>query len=201
MTDELDRFRTAWGHRPVDAPFEPAKEEPMEAIVQNVTLLDRRQLRRDVREIAIAAGATGVLASTLMWATEPWFRAWILILSASAALIAVWRYIALFRRRNRPTADSLSTFCRSELSRLDTEIRLQRTLAWWYLAPILIGTNLYVFLSSEGSATAMMVVFPITAAVVVGIALATRRSLRRELLSLREELTHCLDELEADGGA
>jgi len=92
-----------------------------------VTLLDRRQIRRDVREVAIAVGATVALAATFVWATEPWLRAWILILSATAALIAVWRSFALFRRRNRSTAGSLATFCRTELSRLDTEIRLQRT--------------------------------------------------------------------------
>ncbi len=119
-------------------------------ILQSVTLLDRRQRRRDVREVAIAVGATGTLVATFVWATEPWLRAWILILSATAALIVVLRSIALFRRRNRSTVGSLAMFCRTELSRLDTESRLQRTLAWWYLAPILVGTNLCVAVSCAG---------------------------------------------------
>ena len=166
-----------------------------------MTLLDRPQIRRDVREDAIAVGATVALAATFVWAPEPWLRAWILILSATAALIAVWRSLALFRRRNRSTAGSLATFCRIELSRLDTEIRLQRTLVWWYLAPILVGTNLYVAVSTGASGSAMRVFFPFSAVIVAAIALATRWSLRRELLPLRAELKHCLAELESDDGA
>jgi len=200
MTDELDRFRTAWGHRGIEAPLEPAKEEPTEGTVQNVMLLDRRQLRRDVREIAVAAGASGAIAATLVWATEPWFRVWIFILSATAVLIAVWRYIVLFRRRSRSTAHDLASFCRAEISRLDTEIRLQRTLAWWYLAPILVGTNIYAGVFSQVSASVMAVFLPISTVVVAVIAWATRRSLRRELMPLRAELVHCLAELEPEGG-
>jgi hypothetical protein len=201
MADELDRFRAAWGLRPVDGPFERAKEDAMEEIVQNVKLLDRRKLRRDVREILIAAGASGAIAAALGWVTEPWFRAWIVTLSVSAALIAIWRCVALLRRRSRSASESLAEFCRAELSKLETQIRLLRTLAWWYLAPILVGTNLYVVATSEAPASTMAVVFPITVLVVSAIYWLNRRSLRRELLPLRAELERCLAGLEADGGA
>ena len=150
-----------------------------------------------MRELALGAAAAGLMAAMVPWAREPWLQSWIAILAAAAALFAVWRYRVLFRRRGGANAESLAAFCRAEISRLETEIRLQRTLAWWYLLPIFLGTNLYVLLASRGSFGVPAFFAPLSLALVVGIGIATRRSLRRELHPRRQELVHCLAELEA----
>lgn len=199
-SEALDRFRRAWRDRVGDAPFEGADSGSRGELVQRVALLDRGRRRREGREVVIAAGASGIGVAAL-WATEPWLRAWTLILCATGVLIAVWRYKAMVGRRSRVHTDSVAAFCRAELSRIDTEIRLQRSLFWWYLAPLLIGTNLFVALVSRAAAAEMAVFVPISLIAAVVIALATRRSLRRALLPRRAELLRCLAELETDGDA
>jgi hypothetical protein len=203
MTDELDRFRAAWGARPLTRPLEPGQEDAMREIVHSVRELDRRRLRRDLREIVIAAvaGGSGVGAAVFVWRVEPWAGIAVLFEGALTVAIAVWLAVALLRRRDRSAGASLSEFCRDERRSLETQIRLMRSLPWWYLAPILVGTNLFVGATSERPASVLAIVFPITVLVVAWTYWVSRRSLRRELLPRRAELDRCLAGLEENGGA
>lgn len=202
MTDELDRFRSAWGSRPVAGPLEPAQEDAMEEIVRSVKDLDRRRLRRDLREIVIAAvaGGGGVFAAPLVWRVEPWAAVAVFFEGAAVVAVAVWLAVALLRRRDRASGESLAEFCRDERRRLETQIRLMRSLPWWYLAPILVGTNLFVGATSKSPASVLAIVFPLTVLVIASAYWLSRRSLRRELLPLRAELDRCLAGLGENGG-
>jgi hypothetical protein len=203
MTDELDRFRAAWGARPLTRSLEPAQEDAMQEIVRSVKELDRRRLRRDVREIVIAAvaGGSGMFAAVLVWRVEPWAGVAVFFEGALAVAVAVWLAVALLRRRDRASGESLAEFCRDERRSLETQIRLMRSLPWWYLAPILVGTNLLVAATSESPAAPLAFVFPITVLVVGAAYWLSLRSLRRDLLPLRAELNRCLAGLEEQGGA
>jgi hypothetical protein len=165
--------------------------------------LDRRRLRRDLREIVTtaAAGGSGVLGAVLVWMVEPWAGVWVFLLGASAVAVAVWLAAALLRRRDRSAGASLAEFCRSERRSLETQIRLMRSLPWWYLAPILVGSNVFVAATSKWPTITVAVVFPITVLVVAFAYWVSRRSLRNELLPLRAELDRCLAGLEENGGA
>jgi hypothetical protein len=198
MSDELDRFRAAWGARPLARPDEPAEEDAMQDLVRSVTELDRRRLRRDLREIVIAAvaGGSGVGASVFVWRVEPWAGVAVFFEGALTVAVAVWLAVALLRRRDRAAGASLTEFCREERRSLETQIRLMRSLPWWYLAPILVGTNLFVAATSDRPLTVLAVVFPITVLVVAWTYWVSRRSLRRELLPRRAELDRCLAGLE-----
>ncbi len=198
MTDELDRFRAAWEARPLTRPLEPGQEDAMEEIVRSVTELDRRRLRRDLREIVIAAvaGGGGVIAGALVWMVEPWAGVAVFFEGALAVAVAVWLAAAMLRRRDRSAGASLTEFCRDERRSLERQIRLMRSLPWWYLAPILVGTNLFVAATSESPAATLALVFPLTVLVVGSAYWLSRRSLRRDLLPLRVELDRCLAGLE-----
>lgn len=200
MTDELDRYRAAWASRPLGRPLE-RQEDVMEEIVRSVKALDRRRLRRDLREIVIAAlaGGAGVFASALVWAVEPWAGVGVFFWGVLAVAVAIWRAVAMLRRRDRWAAESLAGFCRDERRSLETQIRLMRSLPWWYLAPILVGTNLFVAATSEPPRTPLLVVFPLTVVVVVATYWLSRHLLRRDLLPLRAELDRCLAGLEEKG--
>lgn len=201
MTDELDRFRAAWGARPLTRPLEPRQEDAMQEIVRSVKELDRRRLRRDLREIVIAAaaGGGGVFSAGLVWRVEPWAGVAVFFEGALVVAVAVWLAVALLRRRDRAAGASLAEFCRDERRSLETQIRLMRSLPWWYLAPILVGTNLFVAATSERPATVLAIVFPITVLVVAFAYWLSRRSLARDLLPARAELDRCLAGLEETG--
>jgi len=203
MTDELDRFRAAWGARPLDATLEPGPEDAMEEILHSVKEMDRRRLRRDLREIVIAAvaGGGGVVAGLLVWRLEPWAGVAVFLEGALAVAVAAWLAAALLRRRERAAGASLAEFCRDERRSLETQIRLMRSLPWWYLAPILVGTNLFVAATSKSPAAPLALVFPISVIVVVAVYWFSRRSLRKDLLPLLAELDRCLAGLEDNGGA
>lgn len=203
MTDELDRFRSAWVSRRPPGPLERAPEDAMEEIVRNVRSLDRRRLRRDLREIVIAAvaGGGGVFAAPLVWAVEPWAAVAVFLEGVAVVAVAVWLAVALLRRRDRASGESLTEFCRDERRSLETQIRLMRSLPWWCLAPILVGTNLFVAATSRSPAAPLALVFPLTVVVVVAVYWFSRRSLRKDLLPLRAELDRCLAGLEENGGS
>ena len=173
----------------------------MQEIVRSVRDLDRRRLRRDLREIVIAAvaGGGGVIAGGLVWSVEPWAGVGVFLEGALAVAVAAWLALALLRRRDRSAGASLAEFCRDERRSLETQIRLMRSLPWWYLAPILVGTNLGVYLTSQRPAAVMAIVFPLTVIVVAAAYWLTRRELRKELLPLRAELDRCLAGLEETG--
>ena len=174
----------------------------MQEIVRSVKERDRRRLRRDLREIVIAAvaGGGGVFAGVLVWRVEPWAGVAVFFEGALAVGVAVWLAVALLRRRDRAAGESLAEFCRDERRSLETQIRLMRSLPWWYLAPILVGTNLFVAATSESPGAPLALVFPITVLVVGSAYWLSRRSLRRDLLPLRAELDRCLAGLEEQGG-
>lgn len=202
MTDELDRFRAAWGAR-LNRPLEAGQEDAMREIVQSIRELDRRRLRRDLREIVIAAvaGGSGVGAAVLVWRVEPWAGVAVFFEGAATVAIAVWLAVAFLRRRDRSAGTSLTDFCRDERRSLERQIRLMRSLPWWYLAPILVGTNLSVFLTTRRPAAVMAIVFPLTVIVVAAAYWLNRRTLRNEMLPMRAELDRCLAGLGEDGGA
>jgi hypothetical protein len=203
MTDELDRFRAAWGARPLTRSFEPAQEEAMQEILRSVKELDRRRLRRDVREIVIAAvaGGGGIFAAFLVWRLEPWAGVAVFFGGALAVAVAVWLAVAFLRHRDRASGQNLAEFCRDERRSLETQIRLMRSLPWWYLAPTLVGTNLFVAAKSESPAAPLSFVIPITVLVLGAVYWLSRRSLRRDMLPLRAELDRCLAGLEEQGGS
>jgi hypothetical protein len=175
----------------------------MQEIVRRVLELDRRRLRRDLREIVIAAAAGGssVLGAVLVWMVEPWAGVWVFLFGASAVAVAVWLAVALMRRRDRSAGASVAEFCRYERRSLEMQIRLMRSLPWWYLAPILVGSNVFVAATSKSPAITVAAVFPLTVLVVAFAYWVSRRSLRDELLPLRAELDRCLAGLEENSGA
>jgi hypothetical protein len=201
MTDELDRFRSAWVSRLPVGSLERAPEDAMEEIVRNVRSLDRRRLRRDLREIVIAAaaGGGGVFAAPLVWRVEPWAAVAVFFEGAAVVAVAVWLAVALLRRRDRSAGESLAEFCRDERRSLETQIRLMRSLPWWYLTPVLVGTNLFVGATSKSPAAVLAIVSPLTVLVVALAYWLSRRSLRRELLPRRAELDRCLAGLGEEG--
>jgi hypothetical protein len=201
MTDELDRFRSAWVSRLPVGSLERAPEDAMEEIVRNVRSLDRRRLRRDLREIVIAAaaGGGGVFAAPLVWRVEPWAAVAVFFEGAAVVAVAVWLAVALLRRRDRSAGESLAEFCRDERRSLETQIRLMRSLPWWYLTPVLAGTNLFVGATSKSPAAVLAIVSPLTVLVVALAYWLSRRSLRRELLPRRAELDRCLAGLGEEG--
>ena len=196
MRDELDRFRVAWAERRDGADALTAGEEQsMREVVDGIRGLDRRRSRQSVREIVIAGAAAVVFGASTRWLEPPWLAAWATVLAVAAVAIGGWKLWLRRRRGERRWSDDVRAFCTAELDRVEREIRLQRSLAWWYLAPIWLGVLLYLASVSDAPVAELAIVLPLATAAIGGVWLATRRSLDRVLRPRRAELTRCLEEL------
>lgn len=197
MTDEMDRFKAAWRTRSVTGADNRPKEEIMVEIKQRVEKLDRTVFWRDARETLAAVCVSGFFAVTLLWITNPMSRvgAWVLILSGVA--ITATLHITRLRRRHIAAGEGLETFCRLELEKVDAQIRLLRGVTWWYVAPVLVGVNLFYFGLSRAPMSGA-VYLALSLVIGAGIIWLNQRAVRRELQPLRDELQGCLDGLYAD---
>src|SRR6185312_11660869 len=86
-------------------------------------------------------------------------------------------------------------FARQRLTWLDGQIRLLRTVAWWYVAPIFVGC-LLIFWGLEGdSPLAFCLSASLDVAVAALIIGLNRQAVRCVLLPVREEVARLIDVL------
>lgn len=166
----------------------------MELVLNRSARLERTLRRRDRRELVAAAVVLVLLAPALV--VGPWItRAGVLLIAAGSGLI----FMRLRRARalpaprpDRPLAEAL----RAEHARVNAQVRLLETVAWWYLAPLAAGCVLVV----GGVAGATLYTAAYAAAVLVVCAAVywlNREALRRDLRPRRTELERQIEQLEA----
>ena len=133
MTDDL---QTLW-----QTAGDPAPQVGPETLASLRTEADRfdRQIRwRDRREYA-AALLVAVLFGWDYPGAPPLVRVGIVLAVLGAAFVCVWMWRAQRRRPpaapGAPTAEAL----RVALARVEIQIRLLRTVGWWYLLPLVPG--------------------------------------------------------------
>jgi hypothetical protein len=138
----LDHIRAVW-HQQLEHPASRNEVELIARLVEQFAQdMERKLFRRDVTESSLAlAGVVffGWLAVRLPMVTG---KIGCLIIVAGAVVI-----IAKFwhtRHAGRPPAGSLPLegYLSQERQHLVRQIRLLRSVAWWYLSPTLLGANL-----------------------------------------------------------
>jgi hypothetical protein len=142
MNDE--QLKKLWQQQPLRDPNLPAPQ--LIAAMQNKTIqLRRTLLARDVRELA-ACVIIGVIFGIYFFSQRaPVTRLGALITVAGAIFIA-WRI--LHTRRTTPAAKPDATVVeslRAELHSVGAQSQLLRSILWWYLLPLAVGTLVFVW--------------------------------------------------------
>ncbi len=197
---DLEELKTVWQERRVEAPA-LTKEELMSNVMQRLERLRRDLMWRDVHESAAAIVVGAIFAVAAYFVRAPLARAGALVLvGASLMVITVLAALRLRHGREETAPDtSLAEFCRRELAHVDAQIRWTRRVAWWYIAPLLIGVNMF-FWGTSHSTTAAAVYLIATLALSAGIYWLNQRAVQREFLPLRRDLQQSLADLSANGG-
>ena len=145
----------------------------MSNVMQRLERLRRDLMRRDVHESAAAIVVGAIFAVAAYFVRAPLARAGALVLvGASLMVITVLAVLRLRHGREETAPDtSLAEFCRRELAHVDAQIRWTRRVAWWYIAPLLIGVNMF-FWGTSHSTTAAAVYLIATLALSAGDLLA-----------------------------
>ena len=152
---------------------------------------------RDVREILAAILVVGLFAA--MWPlyrSSPVAILGVALIGAGAALITC---VLLSARRSEPLPfdASVVTFSRNRLAWLDGQIRLLRTVAWWYVAPLCGGCLLLTWGITGGAWHAFALQAILTLAVAAGIIALNLWAARTSLQPVRDELARLIEALEA----
>lgn len=114
----------------------------------------------------------------------------------AAAVFIVYRLHAV--RLNQPAAAldaPVAEFCRTELSRLESQIRLLKTVHLWYVGPVFTGLVL-LSLGRHGFGARFFVDLGVFVAVGWGIRVLNRYAARKQLEPIRDQLLALAKELE-----
>jgi hypothetical protein len=126
-----------------DPALSPA--QVMSAMQNKTTQLRRTLLARDVRELAACVVVVVIFGIYFFINGAPIARLGALLTVGGAVFIA-WRI--LHARRTTPAAKPDATVVealRAELHSVRTQSRMLRSVAWWYLLPLTVGTLVFVW--------------------------------------------------------
>ena len=124
---------------------------------------------------------------------------WLVRIGAGGLLVStgaiVWRLHRSRRRHassdlNRPVAEVL----RDERAKVQTQIRLLTSIAWWYIAPIAAGL-LLIAAGDHGWSVDLAVFSTVLAGGAYGIYAINQRSVRTKLIPRREHLDALLEQV------
>ncbi len=134
---EQDELRNLWCGQPLATGMKG--EEIMAAVQNRIHRFDRMIARRNLTEY-IAAGLVIALFSWFAFRTnDSLMRAGFLVIASGAA----WIIFYLFRYGNGPVsadpAQSSTGYVQALAERYDQQIRLLKTVKYWYLLPMYVG--------------------------------------------------------------
>ncbi|MEZ5332543.1 MAG: hypothetical protein R2991_10930 [Thermoanaerobaculia bacterium] len=207
---DIERFRSAWRDQPVPAHLIEEDDDMIESLERRMKLFHRKIVFRDAVETLAALFVVAVFAwvsrqsgSGLAWAGT-------VVAAAAAAGIAI-RLGRARRAEAGSAAHDLRSRLHGEIDAVERQIHLLRTVARWYVLPLMLGG----FLWSVGlilAATEEIGIHSTPAALVAVAVVAlwlsavgwlvwrvNRKAARDHLEPLRSGLLDSLRRLEAGG--
>lgn len=190
----LDELDTEWRAANEAAATSEQRERLIAATHRRVNRLWARIFRRDLRE-TIAAVFVALFFGRYVIGTN-------LVVSMSAAWLVLWALKVIYKmhrartiRMPAPPDAPVREFCRIELDRLSHQIRLLRSMLWWYIAPCMIGVNAF-FIGHTGFGIASVVYGVATLLLGWWLYALNRRAVAMELEPARTELANLLNQLD-----
>lgn len=198
---DFDDVRKSWQsefNRPVAA---AELEQLFATVQQRYCRLEKNIHSRDLREILAALFVAAVFAA--LW---PIVRSsligklGIVVIIVSAAVV-IWVLHVAGKPNEAPLATSVLESSRQRLAWLDRQIRLLRSIIWWYVAPLELGGLLFGWGLTEGTPLAFWPIAVVFLVVAVAAVWLNRRAVRVELLPVRQQVAELIAALESEGGA
>ena len=186
--DELKRL---WREQPLALPAELSGTAPLAELRKRMKRFDRTIWWRDLREVAACLVVIAVFGIYFIWIPTALARVGCVLTILSAIFIA-WRLLGSKRQAGRETPGaSIMDSLRVELSKVETQIRLLRSVWWWYVLPILTGAEVFYF-GVNRDATARTV--SVISSLLLGwfIDWLNQRAVRRKLVPLKIQLESLL---------
>ena len=192
----IDVLKEAWQAQ--DPPHAPAAGQggEMTMLLDKVDALERTIRRRDLREYVTACFVIAFFGWRAAVTPDALVRLGAAVVVLGAMFIIVWSRRAATPRRH-PAFDSdlpVAQFCARELERVEAQLRLSRSVAWWYVAPTVTGL---LIMTNAGPASPAYKVVASAAFLAVGwlIHWMNQSAAETELEPLRAHLGSVLAEL------
>jgi len=165
-------------------------------VQQRCAGMERTIHGRDVREILAAVFVVGAFAA--MWPlyrSSPVAMLGVALICIGAALII---YVLMSAQKPEPLSFQASVLdcSRNHLAWLDGQIRLLRTVVWWYVAPMCAGVLLFTWGIARGAWLVFALQSLFTLAVATGIVVLNQWAVRRGLQPVRDDLARLIEVLE-----
>lgn len=191
---EIDDFKGAWQAR--DSNAGPMGGN-MSSLIARLDDLDRDVRRRDLRETVAAFFVMSFFGWRAITTDDALVRLGAVVVVLGAMFIIVWSRRAVTPSSREPFTGDLpiALFCRRELQRVEQQMRLMRSVWWWYVSPTIVGVLIMV-LAPAGAIWAKVVTSLVVVAVGVAIHRMNVQAARHQLGPLRDELRARLHELE-----
>jgi CubicO group peptidase (beta-lactamase class C family) len=139
MNDE--ELKDLWRRQKPVPPVDPRAE--IEAMRDKMSKLRRSLNARDFRELAASAVLIIAFGVCFFMIPYPLTRIADLVIIGGALLIS-WKLTACRRRvLHADTGAPVAVWLRQERERVRHDAELLRTVLWWYLLPLWLGTNLF----------------------------------------------------------
>lgn len=191
---DLETLKDQWQQR--GAPESHWKKgEDMDGLRKRLADLRRTAWRRDLRETIAAVFVTAFFGWVAVTAEPPLARAGAAVIAAAAVFIIIWMPLAGGRNREPDRHLPVVEFFRRELRYLDRQIRLLRSVFWWYIAPNLAGLVLF-FIGTGGSVTVTGALIAMALAVAGVVYWLNQAAATAGIIPLREEVARLLRDLE-----
>lgn len=187
-----DEIKKLWQLESADAPPALPNEQQLAAIKKRTASFGRTIFWRDARESIVAIFLIGYFGWAYFRLASSTSRIGCILLILSCLLIC-WYPIWRKRRAARiaPDAPMLETL-RCELRKVDVQIDLLRSIAWWYLLPLGVGVIIYN-LGIAGSLGAWISYAIFVIALFAFIYWQNQRAVRKTLLPLKREIESLLN--------
>jgi Flp pilus assembly protein TadB len=200
----LDDAKALWSSDPHPSDHEPADSEMSAKTLSDSEILhlvqrqsdahDRKIRQRDWTE-SIAAAVVALFFGALAWLESSLLvTAGALLIIAGCVLIP-WHLQRTRKRFAAPkSAEPVKQRLLRERDKLDTQIRLLKSVLWWYIAPLLAGL-LLVTVGDNGWSTFTFVYGSVVIVGAVGIYMMNQRTVRNDLRPRRERLRELLEQV------
>jgi hypothetical protein len=191
---KFDELGTTWRENNIRVMSPQRREDLVSRVFGRVERLRAVIVRRDLVETVAAVGVGGIFALIFYFSGN-------LVSKLGAAIVVFGACFVVFKLRSAridraPSRLDMSVrdYCTIEIERLDRQIRLLRSVLWWYISPSLGGAILMTFgIGGVGVATVAYSFFVLWFA--WRIHAMNQRVVTGTLLPLHEELTDLLREL------
>ena len=189
----FDDLRSCWQESRPDPVPGDQQSELISHVTRRVERLSSAFAQRDMIETVFACLGIFFFGRAFLRFDQSMAQAGAAIVVISCLFIIFWMHrTRLVRRRSSPDA-AVRDYCTVELDRLNRQIRLIQSVAWWYIGPPLLGVNL-LYTGLHGWSLASLTY--LTGSLLLGwiIYRLHIHGAKKQLIPARDELQQLLDD-------